>query len=277
MSVVRAWEVQGLPTPDVLVYAESSERAMVEAMRCACPTLKRKQWAEMIDSGALSAHHVEAWRASAGDATFVTFAPDRAVALARAKAALGIEPERVERVDEIAALMTLDDQMLQRLCRTTWPGAHQPTSLLWHRIPVVGLRLRYRTHTSRAMIRTSRLCTIYALRLATLLSWFGPPPHRGWLAGGKGPSKPRQGLRDDENAGHIASRKRARTLHGANVPAETISECFKHGLICPQPILDDLQRSALRRLACTYGADADRLSDIELLRLWNQGPSDIVI
>ena len=278
MSAVRAWEVRGLPIPDVLVYAEDSERAMVEAMHYACPKLKRKQWAEKLDSGTVSAHPVEAWRASAGDATFVTFATDRAHALARSKAALGIEPSMVERVDEIAALMTLDDQTLQRQCVNVWPGAYSQKSLLWDRVPVVVLRTRKsRQRTTNKMSRTSRLCAIYALRLATLLPWFGPPPHRGWVAGGNRSPTSRQGLRDDANDEYVTGRQRARALHGANVPATTIEECFNNGVIYPQPILEGPQRSALRRLALAYGADADRLSDIDLLRLWNRGPSDVVL
>ena len=264
-------------SPRRLLYATDPERAAMRSMHWDDGEFMWSRRRGFLQRGLVYAVEVRAYRITdiATSKSWLVHAEDADTARSRVASAFTASAPALVAVaaDELDILATFSGAELLRLVSTLWQNKdplrrferHQPAagapatstrqfghkklrrSEMYYRVPSL-YRLCWLSKR-RNLDANERLLAAYAIRLAMLIPGFGP-------------------------AGEPVTRNESTRYrhHAKNVSARVIARCRKHGLDELDPFTDP-QRAALVTLATEYGYDAHSLSDLELLSLWQRGPS----
>lgn len=189
-----------------------------------------------------------------------------------------------EEVDDLEVLLGMPQDEIEVLNRLIWSGRGITTpkmtgGLIEKRNPIVGRKaatgsLKFmRTSPKKKDIPSSKALAAYAIRLATLLPWFGPPAN-DTKRGGPPWVDIHHGHEKGEFHRQLSKRDRRRWAmgrHGENAPHDLIEGCIHVGLGDMVEPFTKQQREALYALAGAYGYNVEGMDSFDLVMLWNCG------
>ena len=275
MACIRAYRVTLTPGSDEwtpgrwLCYASDAEWAMRRTARTRFGLGRGAEVRALATAGLYEAVELQAWRAS------VTRGPRRDWFLhaasigegrAAAVSALGAKAADVylEQCDDFLVLQGLSDDELTTQCILVWGSGAHLGSEIYSRVPTLRKRLMQDRSAPGKMTRGTRAQAVYALCTAQFMAEMGPKY--------AGRSLPGFGERNrDRNP-----EKRARRLHGGNVPPEILRGMWNVGFVRDIKPFSQDQRDALVRLTRAYGLNPEKVSLWQMWTLWKEGPDKVI-
>ena len=185
---------------------------------------------------------------------------------AAAMSALGVPAADIylEQCDDFLVLQGLSDDELTAQCVLVWGKGGDFGSESYSRVPTLRKRLMQDRSAPSKMTRGTRAQAVYALCTAQFMAEMGPKyASRGLRGFGRGYRD--QGLP-----------KRARLLHGGNVPAEILREMWNVGFVRDIKPFNQDQREALARFTRAYGINPEKVSIWQMWTLWTEGPDKVI-
>ena len=274
MACIRPYRVtlaaggaEGTPG-EWLCYAVDAEWALRRTARVRFGMRRVASVRGLAKAGRFASVALQAWRVS------VTRGPKRDWFLhaagrddgrAAAVSALGVPPGDVylEQCDDFLVLQGLSDDELTAQCIMVWGSGTDFGSEVSSRVPTLRKRIMRDRSAPGKMTRGTRVQAIYALCTAQFMPEVGPRYAR--LNRGRGAA-----------VQNLLLEKRARLLHGSNVPPDVMREMWSAGFNRDIKPFNQDQRDALVRLTRSYGLNAEKVSLWQMWTLWTEGPDKVI-
>ena len=274
MACIRPYRVTLTPGGDEwvpgkwLCYAVDAEWALRRTARLRFGTARVAEVRALAKVGRFGAVALQAWRASVTRGQkrdWFLHAAGHDEGRAMAVSALGVAAADVylEQCDDFLVLQGLTDDELTAQCTLVWGTGTHFGSEIYSRVPTLRKRLMQDRSAPGKMTRGTRTQAVYALCAAQFMPEIGPKYAR--LSQSRG--VPERDLR---------LQKRARLLHGGNVPPEILREMWNVGFVRDIKPFNQDQRDALVRLTRAYGLNPEKISLWQMWTLWTEGPDKVI-